>query len=124
VLFSHISACLMLSCNRCFPAFIIFSHSPSRKMGRDFIQFFRYCYKKPRQHSIFTNTVLYTCIQHTALLTPLQHPMKQVRGGEFLHSSGRVTELKWLRKEHDVVAFHTEYSHFFPLSYSFWTALP
>jgi len=44
--------------------------------------------------------------------------------GEFLHSSGRVTELKWLRKEHNVVAFHTEYSHFFPLSYSFWTALP
>jgi hypothetical protein len=44
--------------------------------------------------------------------------------GEFLYISGRATELKWLRKEHDVVALHIEYSHFFPLSCSFWTALP
>jgi hypothetical protein len=42
--------------------------------------FFRYCYKKPTEHSNFMNTVLYTCIQHTALLTPLQHPQKQMRG--------------------------------------------
>jgi len=41
VLFSHVSTHLMLSCNCCFPSFIILSHSPSRKMDRDFTQFFQ-----------------------------------------------------------------------------------
>jgi hypothetical protein len=85
---------------------------------------FRYCYKKPRQHSTLINTVLYKCIQHTALLSPFQHTLKQLQGEGAEYSSGRVTELKWLRKEQDVVALHTEYRHFFPLSYSLWTALP
>jgi hypothetical protein len=83
--------------------------------------FFRYCYKKPRQHGILINIVLYKCIQHTALLSP---PTERTAGGGAEYSSGRVTELKRQRKEQDVVALHTEYRHFFPLSCSLWTALP
>jgi len=92
VLFSHVSTHLMLSCNHCFPPFIIFSHSPSRKMGRNFTQFFQVLLQKAHTAQHFhEHSSLYMYTTYSSVDTITAPTETNAGEGELIYSSGRVS---------------------------------